>query len=227
MKAKKAAAEQAVAYIKDGMTVGLGTGSTAYWAIHGIAALIKEQGLSLRAVASSQSSEALARELGIPIAPFHEVDVIDITIDGADEVDDRLHLIKGGGGALLREKILAVNSKRMIVIADESKRVETLGRFPLPVELVPFAENWTLNAIARLGCEARIRLKDGKPFVTDNGNWIADCSFGAIPDPTSLAVSLNRIPGVVENGLFAGIASSVVIGCEDGSVRELHRSERQ
>lgn len=219
MNAKKIAAEKAVLSITDGMTVGLGTGSTAYWAIHGIAALIKEQGLQLKAVASSQSSENLARELGIPIVPFDEVEAIDITIDGADEVDEQLHLIKGGGGALLREKILAVNSKQMIVIVDASKRVGQLGKFPLPVEIVPFAESWTLRAIESLGCDARIRLKDGRPFVTDNGNWIADCRFGAIPDPGALTVRLNQIPGVVENGLFVGIASSVVVGNEDGTVQ--------
>lgn len=219
MNAKKIAAEKAVLSITDGMTVGLGTGSTAYWAIHGIAALIKEQGLQLKAVASSQSSENLARELGIPIVPFDEVEAIDITIDGADEVDEQLHLIKGGGGALLREKILAVNSKQMIVIVDASKRVGQLGKFPLPVEIVPFAESWTLRAIESLGCDARIRLKDGRPFVTDNGNWIADCRFGAIPDPEALTVRLNQIPGVVENGLFVGIASSVVVGNEDGTVQ--------
>ncbi|OXM82723.1 ribose-5-phosphate isomerase RpiA [Paenibacillus rigui] len=222
MHAKKIAAEKAVEWIQDGMTVGLGTGSTAYWAIQSIAARVKD-GLSIRAVASSTSSEDLARELGIPLVPFADVETIDMTIDGADEVDDQLSLIKGGGGALLREKILAASSRRLIIIVDASKRVKQLGRFPLPVEIVPFAANLTLAQIKALGCLPELRLKDGQPFVTDNGNWIADCRFRTIEEPGSLETQLNLIPGVVENGLFVHRASSVIVGYEDGTVQTFTR----
>jgi len=215
---KKIAAEKAVEWIEDGMTVGLGTGSTAYWAIRRIAERVKE-GLSIRAAASSVRSEELAREWGIPFVSLDEIDRIDLTIDGADEVDERLHLIKGGGGALLREKVLAAASDRFIVIVDESKLVPTLGAFPLPVEIVPFAERLTLNRLRELGGDPVIRLApDGQRYVTDNGNWIADCRFGKIEDPASLNVKLNQIPAVVENGLFVGMTSSVVSARKDGSI---------
>ncbi|RUS43084.1 ribose-5-phosphate isomerase RpiA [Cohnella sp. AR92] len=220
---KKIAAEKAVEWIEDGMTVGLGTGSTAYWAIHRIAERVRE-GLSIRAVASSIRSEQLARELGIPFVSLNEIDRIDLTIDGADEVDDNLHLIKGGGGALLREKVLAAASDRFIVIVDESKLVGTLGAFPLPVEIVPFAERLTLNRLKELGGDPAIRTNpDGQRYVTDNGNWIADCRFGAIPDPAGLNEQLNQIPAVVENGLFVGMASVVVASLSDGSIEVRRR----
>jgi ribose 5-phosphate isomerase A len=214
---KKIAAEKAVEWVEDGMTVGLGTGSTAYWAIHRIAERVRE-GLSIRATASSIRSEELARELGIPLVSIDEIDRIDLTIDGADEADDRLNLIKGGGGALFREKVLAASSDRFVVIVDESKRVTTLGSFPLPVEIVPFGSRLTMNALKALGGNPAIRTDGDKPYVTDNGNWIADCRFGAIPDPATLSVQLNRIPGVVENGLFVGMASAVVVGTASGAV---------
>ncbi|AGN70709.1 ribose-5-phosphate isomerase RpiA [Paenibacillus caseinilyticus] len=217
MNTKQLAAEKAVESIEEGMIVGLGTGSTAYFAIRRIAERVKE-GLSIRAVASSQHSEDLAREWGIPLVAFDEIEAIDVTIDGADEADGEANLIKGGGGALLREKILAHHSRRMIVIVDESKRVERLGAFPLPVEIVPFAENLTLRSLKELGVEPQLRMKEGVLFRTDNGNLIADCRFGSIDDAAQLERRLNLIPGVVENGLFVRMAHTVVTGYGYGRV---------
>ncbi|MFD0673765.1 ribose-5-phosphate isomerase RpiA [Cohnella sp. GCM10027633] len=216
MNAKKAAAEQAAERIREGMIVGLGTGSTAYWAIRRIAERVGE-GLAIRAVSSSARTEQLAGELGIPLLSLAEVDVIDIYIDGADEVDGEFNLIKGGGGALLREKILAYNSQAFVVIVDESKLVATLGKFPVPVEVVPFAVELTLKNLAKLQCEPSLRLENGEPYITDNGNYIIDCSFHAIPDPARLNERIRSIPGVVESGLFPGMTKSVIVGREDGT----------
>jgi ribose 5-phosphate isomerase A len=220
MNPKQVAAEKAVEFVKNGMIVGLGTGSTAFWATQKIAQRISE-GLTIRAVASSASTEALAGQLGIPLVPFSSIDHIDITIDGADEVDDQLNLIKGGGGALLREKILAGNSSRFYVVVDESKRVPRLGRFPLPVEIVPFASNLTIRRLQELNCEPVVRMVKGSEFITDNGNLIADCSFKEIPDPKALQQRINLIPGVVENGLFVDMATAVVVGYGDGTIQIL------
>lgn len=214
---KKNAAERAVEWIEDGMTVGLGTGSTAYWAILRIGERVKE-GLNIRAVASSIRSEQLAKEHGIPFVSLDDIDRIDLTIDGADEVDADLNLIKGGGGALLREKVLAAASDRFVVIVDETKLVRTLGEFPLPVEIVPFGSRLTLNRLAALGGHPVLREAEGKRYVTDNGNWIADCRFGRIAEPERLGAELNRIPGVVDNGLFTGMTTAVVAGKLDGGV---------
>ncbi|MCR8631792.1 ribose-5-phosphate isomerase RpiA [Paenibacillus radicis (ex Xue et al. 2023)] len=218
MNSKKLAAEKAVEFIEDGMTVGLGTGSTAYWAIQKIGERIKE-GLSIQAAASSVGSEDLAKQLGIPLIPLANLDLIDITIDGADEVDNNLNLIKGGGGALLREKIIASNSKKFIVIIDESKQVDQLGRFRLSVEIVPFASNLTINKLRELECDPQVRSLNNKPYITDNGNLIIDCDFGKIPNPEALNGQINLIPGVVENGLFIQMASLVVVGFNDGAVK--------
>ncbi|MFB9329165.1 ribose-5-phosphate isomerase RpiA [Paenibacillus aurantiacus] len=220
VESKRLAAVEAVKEIKDGMVVGLGTGSTAYYAIVEIGRRVAE-GLRIRAVATSVQSEELAVSLHIPIVPFAEVETIDVTIDGADEADGALHLIKGGGGALLREKIVAASSKRLIIVADASKTVVRLGRFPLPVEVVPFAHELTLRKLAALGCEPVIRQKDGTQFRTDNGNLIVDCHFGAIHDVEGLGLSLHGIPGVVEHGLFIGMADKLIVGHEDGSIRVL------
>ncbi|MBY9082242.1 ribose-5-phosphate isomerase RpiA [Paenibacillus sp. HN-1] len=217
MNMKRLAAEAAVEYVKDGMKVGLGTGSTAYWAINKLGERVKE-GLKITAVATSVASEEQARELGIPLVPFAEVDHLDLTIDGADELDGNLRLIKGGGGALLREKIVAMGSDRMIVVADESKAVRTLGKFPLPVEIVPFAWEWTLKDILKLGCEAELRVDGSELYKTDNGNYIADCRFGSIDDPAAVAAALQNIPGVVEHGLFIGIAGMAIVGKSDGTI---------
>jgi ribose 5-phosphate isomerase A len=220
MNPKKLAAEKAVQFIKDGMIVGLGTGSTTYWAIQRIGERVQE-GLMIKAVASSKSSEALASQLGIPLAAFSEINGIDVTIDGADEADQEFNLIKGGGGALLREKILAANSDKFIVIIDESKSVTKLGKFPLPVEIVLFASELTIRKLESLHCQPIIRLKGDKPFITDNGNIIVDCHFNEIINPAALHEEINSIPGVIDNGLFIKMTSTIIIGNENGTTRLL------
>jgi len=221
---KKIAAGKAIEYVKSGMTLGLGTGSTAYWAIRGIGDMVKN-GLSVRAVATSVQSEDLARELQIPIIPFAELDQIDITIDGADEVDPKFNLIKGGGGALLREKIVAAATKFYIIIVDESKLVKQLGRFPLPVEVAPFAWELTMRRLTELGCTPHRRLSGDQPFLTDNQHYILDCSFGAIPDPAKLHRQVSDITGVMEDGFFIDMANIVVAGSlSGGDARVLAKS---
>lgn len=220
MESKRIAAERAVEFIKDGMIVGLGTGSTAYWAIQKIGQRVKE-GLSVKAIATSNQSEDLARELGISLLSTAEVETIDITIDGADEVDADWNLIKGGGGALLREKIVAASSKQLIIIVDESKLVKQLGQFPLPVEIVRFGYEITVNKLRKLGAEPALRKIGDQPYLTDNGNYIADCHFGTIDRPEELHLALGLIPGVVDNGLFIGMATHVIAGYRDGTVKEL------
>jgi len=220
MESKRLAAEKAVEFIKDGMVVGLGTGSTAYWAIQKIGQKVKE-GLSIKAIATSNASDELARELGITMLPFAEIEQIDMTIDGADEVNNEWHLIKGGGGALLREKIVAASSKQLIIVVDESKHVSQLGRFPLPVEIVPFGYEMTLTKLQKLGANATVRTKENQIFVTDNGNYIVDCHFGIITQPQELEHTLNLIPGVVDNGLFIGMATAIIVGYSNGTVKQL------
>lgn len=217
---KRMAAEKAVGFLRDGMVVGLGTGSTAYWAIREIGRRVRE-GLSIRAIATSKQSEAHARRLGIPIAQFAEIDGIDITIDGADEVDAALQVIKGGGGALLREKIVACASRELIIIVDDEKPVERLGKFPLPVEVVPFGSELAIRRLQKLGCEPVLRMQEDAPFLTDNGNYTVDCHFGRIENPAELHEAINRIVGIVDNGLFLDMASRVIIGYSDGTVKEL------
>ena len=220
MNAKQAAAFKAVSYIEDGMIVGLGTGSTAYWAIQYLGDRVSE-GLKVRAVATSDETERLAKERGIEILPLDKVDTLDIDIDGADEVDKELNLIKGGGGALLREKIVAVASKMFIVIADESKLVDTLGKFPLPVEVISFGYTHTAKKLRLLDCKPVLRVKDGKTFITDNNNYILDCHFDTIADPAALQQKINAIAGVVESGLFVKVASKIVVGFGNGTVKEI------
>ncbi|MEJ0079427.1 MAG: ribose-5-phosphate isomerase RpiA [Puia sp.] len=219
MNAKQLAAEKAVSFLDNGMTIGLGTGSTAYWAIEKIGEKVKKEGWNIKAIATSIVSEEQARGLGIPIFDFSSIKSIDVTIDGADEVNPKLQLIKGGGGALLREKIVATNSKQMIVVADESKWVETLGKFPLPVEVVLFGWERTFDKLQMLGCEAKRRMKGTVPYITDNGNYIVDCAFGEIKDPPLLQELVNAITGVVDNGLFVHIASKLVLGLNNGETR--------
>lgn len=220
--AKRAAAEKAVQLVQAGMTVGLGSGSTAAHAIRALGRLVSE-GLAIKAVASSLKSEQLAREVGIPVYDPTEVSVIDIAIDGADEVDVHCNLIKGGGGSLLREKILACASQRFHVVVDESKVVSRLGSFPLAVEILPFAHSITLKQIRTLQCEPVIRAHGNGPFLTDNGNYIADCMFfNGIDEPESLDARLKMIPGVVETGLFSTkVVTSVFVGYATGEVREI------
>ncbi|HVB02130.1 MAG TPA: ribose-5-phosphate isomerase RpiA [Chitinophagaceae bacterium] len=225
MNAKQQAGEKAADYIRPGMTVGLGTGSTAYWAIREIGHRV-QQGLQIKAVASSHQTETFARELGIPMISFAAVNRIDLDIDGADEVDQGLNLIKGGGGALLREKIIAYNSKQFIVVADESKLVKQLGTFPLPVEVFPFAWELTFSQLKSLGAIPVLRNEGTSPFVTDNGNYIIDCSFGPIPDPVKLQKRLKDIAGIAENGLFLGMADIVLFGRSDGEVEILEKKQQ-
>jgi ribose 5-phosphate isomerase A len=221
MDAKKLAADKAVELVKDGMIVGLGTGSTAFFAIQKIGERIKE-GLKIRAVASSLASTELARLAGIPLAGMTEINSIDVTIDGADEVDEYCNLTKGGGGALTREKILAYNSKVFIVIVDESKLSRRLGKFPVAVEVVPFGYNLALLHLEKLGCKAVVRQKKEQFFKTDNGNWIVDCRFNEIRDPEALNTAINNIPGVIESGLFSNkLVHSVIAGHENGEVKIL------
>lgn len=218
MNAKQAAAYKAIEAVQPGMVVGLGTGTTAYFAIEKLGERVRE-GLQLKAVCSSVATEDLARKAGIEIVPFETIGGIDLYIDGADEVDANFNLIKGGGGALVREKIVAFNSNRFFVIVDNSKRVQTLGRFPLPVEVVPFAVTLTMQHLKTLSGNATLRQRDGKTFVSDNGNFIIDVQFGKIENPIELNKTINTIPGVVESGLFAGaMVSRIIVGHEDGTV---------
>lgn len=216
---KRAAAEAALEYVKPGMRLGLGTGSTAEHFVRALAERVKK-GLRLKAaVATSERTAALAQQLGIEVADLNDVRRLDLTVDGADEIGPGLVLIKGGGGALLREKIVAAASERMVVIADNAKVVETLGRFPLPVEIVPFAWHVTVEKIAeaaaRAGCSQNLmRLRGGEahPYKTDSGNFIADCAAETIPDPERLAHFIETIPGVVDHGLFISLATTALVG---------------
>ncbi|MBL0745336.1 ribose-5-phosphate isomerase RpiA [Chryseolinea lacunae] len=226
MEAKRYAGEWSVRYIEPGMTIGLGTGSTVFFAIQKIGELAK-QGLTVKAVASSDRSEKLARELNIPIVSFSSIDSIDVTIDGADEVDAQCNLIKGGGGAHTREKILAYNSKDFIVIADSSKLVEKLGKFPLPVEIVPFATSLTLQHLKATGCEPHIRQENGQDYITENGNLTVDCQFKEILHPILLDAELRKIPGVVATGLFSySMVTKVIVGYSSGLVKEINPHEK-
>ncbi len=214
-KEKEAAGRAAAELVRDGDVVGLGTGSTAYFAVVALGERVKA-GLKIAGIPTSIQTADLARAVGIRLTTLDEHPEIDITIDGADEVDPQLRLIKGGGGALLREKVVAFASKKMIVVADSAKIVPVLGKFPLPVEVISFARTVVEKKIASLGASPKLRTKpDGSPYLTDNGNPILDCSFGKIADPPALALTLSDIPGVVEHGLFIGLASVALIGRGD------------
>jgi len=214
---KRAAARRAVDEVTDGMVVGLGTGSTAFFALEAIAERIAA-GLHVLGVPTSERTAALANRLGIPLTTFASHRTIDLTIDGADEVDPRtLGLIKGRGGALLREKIVAAQSVRMIVIVDESKLVGRLGaRRLLPVEIVSFGWQTVVDRLAQRGLAPRMRIVDGEPFVTDGANYIVDCVIRELPDPASFNAGIKAIPGIVETGLFLGLASRIIVGCPTG-----------
>ena len=210
------AAREALTHVADGMKLGIGTGSTAEEFVRLLAVKVDE-GMTVIGVPTSERTARLCRELGVPLSTLDETPRLDLTIDGADEVDPALSLVKGGGGALLREKIVAAASARMIVIADASKLVDTLGRFPLPIEVNPFGLRATEIAIgeaaARLGLEGplTLRMTNGEPFVTDGGHFIIDASFGRIPDTRALSDALHAIPGVVEHGLFLGLAEAAIV----------------
>jgi ribose 5-phosphate isomerase A len=219
---KKLAGEASLKYVSDGQVVGLGTGSTAKFAIEALGQRARD-GLKIRGIPTSVRSRDLARQVGIPLTNFDEVQEIAVTIDGADEFDPQLNLIKGGGGALLREKIVASASKQLVIVTDSSKQVTVLGKFPLPVEIIPFARALLANEITALGAVVDLRLAaDGKPYITDEGHQILDCHFGRIDNPAALAERLSHMPGVVEHGLFIGMAS-VVILAKGGEVLEFRR----
>ena len=224
-KAKFVAAKKATEYVKSGMKVGLGTGSTAAWLVQCLGEQVRDNGLRIKGVPTSSRTAQLARDVGIEVISLDEAKWLDITIDGTDEYDSNLNLIKGGGGAHLLEKIVATASDQMIVIADASKKVGTLGAFPLPVEVIPFG--WqtsktlieeTLIGMDVLGQTTTLRMNGDAPFITDEGNHILDLHLNRIGNPRQLSLVLNQIPGVVENGLFIDICDIVIIGHGDGRV---------
>jgi len=226
---KAQAAHAAIDLVKPGMKLGLGTGSTAFHFIEAVGELVGN-GLEVICVPSSEATRAHAEKLRIPLSSLDETPQLDLTVDGADEIDDQLRLIKGGGGALLREKIVATASDRMVVIADDSKMSETLGSHPLPVEVVRFGLRATMRLIealsAEAGCEGEIKLRPGQgelPFITDQGNLIVDCAFHTIPEPEVLAFALKRVPGVVEHGLFLGLADMAIVA-GSGGVKVVRRA---
>ncbi len=212
---KRKAAERSMEYVKDGMRVGLGTGSTSKFVVELLGERVRA-GLRIVGVPTSQASAELAASVGIRLATFAEVGELDIAIDGADEVGPDLSLIKGGGGALLHEKIVATAAKEFIVVVGEGKVVPMLGRFPLPVEVVPFAGALVESKLALLGAAPVLRMKGDAPYLTDEGNWIYDCHFGAIPEPVQTASELRAIVGVVEHGLFLNTATRVIVADGQG-----------
>lgn len=224
-KAKYAAAKRATQYVEDGMRVGLGTGSTAAWLVKCLGELVRDEGLKIQGVPTSSRTAKLAREVGIEVISLDEARWLDVTIDGADEFDTNLNLIKGGGGAHLQEKVVATASDQMVVITDASKQVETLGAFPLPIEVIPFGWQTTKTLVEEtligmdvLGRTCSLRMNGDAPFHTDEGNHILDLHLKRIGNPRQLSLVLNQIPGIVENGLFIDICDAVVIGFGDGRV---------
>jgi len=209
------AAQRALQLVQPGMTLGLGSGSTATLWIKLLGEQVRDHGLKIRAIASSEDSERLGRSYGIPFVTFEECGTLDLTVDGADEIAPGLALIKGGGGKLLREKIVASVSKRFVVVADESKQVQKLGRFPLPVEVIQMARPLVSDSLRKLGFTPNLRAdSSGKPYITDEGNFILDCSGLLIEDPDALATEIGSIVGVVEHGLFLHMAELAVIAGE-------------
>ncbi len=226
--AKRFAGEAAAALVESGMRVGLGTGSTASFAIQALGRRLREEGLRIVGVPTSFDAERLARQEKIPLASLDDIEALDLAFDGADEVDLDLNLIKGRGGAHTREKVVASLATRFVILADPSKLVDRLGtRMPLPVEILPMAASPISRALQKLGGAPELRMgvrKDG-PVVTDQGFWILDVRFEGIDDPIRLSRSIQAIPGVLEHGLFLKMATDVLIGEEDGSVRRLHRAD--
>lgn len=213
---KQRAAEQALAFVSDGQVVGLGTGSTAEHAIRGIARRMRE-GLRITGVPTSIASERLARELGIPLLRLDEVESVDVTIDGADEVDPNFDLIKGAGGAHTREKLVACATRLQVIVVDSSKLVARLGlAFPLPVEVLPFGYRLAQHGLESLGAVASPRMRSNGPFVTDNGNYLLDCRFTSIDQPALLEAAIKRLPAVIDSGLFVGLTGVLVVAGPDG-----------
>ena len=224
-KAKFVAAKRATQFVQSGMRVGLGTGSTAAWLVKCLGDMVQNEGLRIQGVPTSSRTAQLAREVGIEVISLDEAKWLDVTIDGADEYDGNLNLIRGGGGALLQEKIVATSSDQMVVIADISKQVETLGAFPLPIEVIPFGWQTTKMLVEEvligmdvLGRTTTLRMNGDRPYITDEGNHIIDLHLNRIGNARQLSLVLNQIPGVVENGLFIDICDAVVIGYGDGRV---------
>ena len=228
--AKRAAAKRALRMVEDGMTLGLGTGSTAAWFVRLLADRVAAEGLRIEGVATSSATVRLCAEVGLPLTALGDAGPIDLTVDGADEFDPDLNLIKGGGAALLQEKIVAASSRRMVVVADGGKRVACLGAFPLPVEIVRFGWSVTKHAVEAVLTDMDVdarrvepRMEGDAPLVTDEGHHILDLHLGRIGDAPALAAALNAVPGVVESGLFIGMADTVIVGLEDGGVEVLRR----
>ena len=217
---KEVSGRRAAELVRDGMVVGLGTGSTVYFSLVRLRERIEREGLAIRGVPTSNDTDAKARALGIPLVGLEEVEVIDLTIDGADEIDANYDMIKGGGGALLREKVVASLSREEAIVVGPDKLVDRLGStFPLPIEVVPFAVAAIERRVREHGAEPRLRMRGDAIFVTDNGNHILDCRFArGIADAAALEQTLDRIPGIVETGLFIGLAHTLVIGHPDGRV---------
>ena len=220
---KQLVATQSAELVQNNMTIGIGSGSTVYWLIMELGRRVKE-GLFFRAIPTSKKTAALCAQQNIPLADLNSVDRIDLTIDGADEIDPHLQLIKGGGGALLQEKMVAAASRELFIIADSSKLVENLGKFPLPLDVIPFGWKQVQRHIRETyNVESTLRLSDDKPFVTDHGNYILDCHFKKIGHADELSYELNAIPGVTDNGLFINMADLALIGYSDGTTETLHR----
>lgn len=219
---KEEAARAAVVMVRDGMVVGLGSGSTASIAIKLLGEKVRE-GMEIVGIPTSRDSEILGRSVGIEIGELRDHPVVDLTIDGADEVDPKLNLVKGLGGALVREKIVASATKLEVIVVDDSKLVDFLcQKAPLPVEVVKFAHEATMSRLEKLGCRPSLRKRDGEKVVTDNGNYIVDCRFDRIGDPAKIERTINNIPGVVDNGLFVGLAHKVIVASKSG-VRTMER----
>ena len=223
-RSKYACALRASALVENGMKVGLGTGSTAYWLVYHLAERVRNEGLEFVGVPTSNKTREQAQAEGLKLISMDDAGRLDITIDGADEFDQSMNLIKGGGGAHLQEKIVAFGSDRMVVIADETKKVNKLGKFPLPVEVLKFGNASSQKQIEALliaqnysDFTVQMRMEKNKPFITDEGNYIFDLNLGEIQNPRKLCIDLNFIPGVVENGLFIDVCKAVVIGYSDGT----------
>lgn len=224
---KKKVGEQAAGLIKPGMTAGIGTGSTAYWLLMALGKKVQE-GLTIRCVPTSRETARLATAQQIPLVELNDTAAIDITIDGADEIDPQGQLIKGGGGALLQEKMVAAASRQLVIIADHTKLVQQLGAFPLPVEVIPFGWKQVQRRIREIyHVDSSLRIKDNQPLITDHGHYILDCHFEQISDAFTLNVTLNTMPGVVDNGLFIKMATSTIIGYPDGTIRQSAIDNRQ
>ncbi len=216
MDKKKIAGEKAAEYVKDGMTLGLGTGSTAFHAVNAVGELVKK-GMKLQAVPTSKATEAQARELGIPLLTIDEVDHIDLAIDGVDEIDPAFNAIKGGGGALYREKVVATLADEVIWIMDDSKPVDAIGAFHLPVEIAQYGSKQAMAKMEEYGLHPVLRVRDGKTFVTDNGNFIADLHLGAGFDIQDVKEKISSIVGVLEHGLFLNMCKRIIVGTDEGA----------